>query len=405
MKVIPWAATGALLAAIAGCATPGDSGGGGGTGGTTSPEVCTPGDPTPAAGEAMFPFPQNRLSPYCYYPPACSASDVQTSWNKFKATFVVAGGNGLRVQRPESGGDTVSEGIGYGMIAAVYMTDKPTFDGLWIYTQQRLDGNGLMNWHYTAAGAVAGGGGATDGDEDIAFALMMADKQWPNAGYGTAARAMIAAILAHEVEGGSNVLKPGDNFGGSSQLDPSYIAPAYYRAFAAYTGNSQWLSVLSANNAVLARCANSSTGLVPDWCNSAGQAVAGPGGGGATQFGYDAARTPFRVALDACWNNDSAAMDLSGRVASFFANIGLTNVRDGYTLTGSPTGTSFQLVFQAPAAVAGMAANNAKLVSDGYNRIRSVVLNNTTAYNYFGASWGLLGQLMMTGNLVDFTAL
>src|SRR5215471_11033444 len=147
MKALPPALACLLAAALAGCATPGAGGGG------------------------SFPFPQHRLSSYCYYPPACNDADVSAAWDKWKSTFVVASGNTLRVQRPESGNDTVSEGIGYGMIAAVYMNDKATFDGLWGYAQQKLDGNGLMNWHYTSGGAIASGGsgGATDGDEDIAF--------------------------------------------------------------------------------------------------------------------------------------------------------------------------------------------------------------------------------------------
>jgi endo-1,4-beta-D-glucanase Y len=363
-----------------------------------------PGDPTPASGGAAFPFPQHRLSRYCYYPPACNDADVSTVWNMYKSTFIVPAGNGMRVQRPESGGDTVSEGLGYGMIAAVYMNDKPTFDGLWAYTNQRLDANGLMYWHQTAAGARAtdAGGGATDADEDIAFALVMADKQW--GGYTTPAKAMVAAILAHEVEGGSNVLKPGDNFGGSSQLDPSYIAPAYYRVFASYSGNNQWMSVLAANNAVLSKCANASTGLVPDWCNASGQAQPGPGGGSITAFGNDAARTPFRVALDACWTNDPDAMALAGKEAAFFDGIGMANLKDGYTLTGSVTGSTSQLFFQGPAAVAGMAGNKTQLVIDGYTRITRVVTNGGVTNNYFSASWAVLSELVMTGNFVNFTA-
>jgi len=412
MKALPPALACLLVGALAGCAAPGGGGGGAGgdmgTGGSGSAQTCMPGDPTPAAGGASFPFPQHRLSPYCYYPPACNDADVSAAWTKWKSTFVVASGSTLRVQRPDSANDTVSEGMGYGMIAAVYMNDKATFDGLWGYVSQgKLDGNGLMNWHYTSAGAIAqgGNGGATDGDEDIAFALVMADKQWGGTAYASSAKTMIAAILAHEVEGVTNVLKPGDNFGGSTRLDPSYIAPAYYRVFASYTGNSQWMSVLTANNNVLAACANPSTGLVPDWCTAGGAAIsASTTGGAVTAYGYDAARTPFRVTLDACWNNDPAAMALAGTLASFFDGMGLNNVRDGYTLTGTATGSSYQLVFQGPAAVTGMAGNKPQLVVDGYNRMKQVVATGGAAYNYFGASWGLLSQLLMTGNFVNFTA-
>ena len=52
-----------------------------------------------------------------------------TAWNTYKTKMIVNNGGGLRVQRPENGNDTVSEGIAYGMLMAVYMDDKATFDG------------------------------------------------------------------------------------------------------------------------------------------------------------------------------------------------------------------------------------------------------------------------------------
>ena len=81
---------------------------------------------------------------------------------------------------------TVSEGIAYGMLIAVYMgtkDDQMLFDDLWRYSQAHLNGNGLMHWGIAANGTtITGQGGATDADEDIAFALVMADKQWGSAG-------------------------------------------------------------------------------------------------------------------------------------------------------------------------------------------------------------------------------
>ena len=47
---------------------------------------------------------------------------------------------------------TVSEGIGYGMLIAVYMGDQMLFDNLWKYEQLHLDSNGLMNWSVDASG-------------------------------------------------------------------------------------------------------------------------------------------------------------------------------------------------------------------------------------------------------------
>src|SRR5215510_14436263 len=117
-----------------------------------------------------------------------------TAYAKWKNDTVVGAGTGMRrVQRTPSDPvnmytpamSTVSEGIAYGMLMAVYMAtkdDQTLFDDLWRYSQAHLNGNGLMNWAISSGGMTTGGGAATDADEDIAFALVMADKQWGSAG-------------------------------------------------------------------------------------------------------------------------------------------------------------------------------------------------------------------------------
>ncbi|GAL64937.1 glycoprotein gp2 [Algibacter lectus] len=42
--------------------------------------------------------------------------------------------------------ETVSEGIGYGMLLSVYANDKELFDGLWLYYKDFSNNNGVMNW-------------------------------------------------------------------------------------------------------------------------------------------------------------------------------------------------------------------------------------------------------------------
>ena len=92
--------------------------------------------------------------------------------------FVTSNGAGgfLRVQSPQHSGGTVSEGIGYGMIAAVYASDRPTFDGLWGYAKLHFDTDGLMNWQISSSGSIVGMNSATDADEDIAWAKNATDR-------------------------------------------------------------------------------------------------------------------------------------------------------------------------------------------------------------------------------------
>ncbi len=103
---------------------------------------------------------------------------------------------------PDTGPEPdVSEGDGYALLAAAYMADKPTFDGLWMYVHDNkmsVDemyqapcamrnagyeyGDGTIGWR---AGGTVGSGdadAAADGDFDIALALVIAAHNWPTGG-------------------------------------------------------------------------------------------------------------------------------------------------------------------------------------------------------------------------------
>ena len=200
----------------------------------------------------------------CVYPTAYNNNDVMAAYTKWKADLVVsdAGAGGFqRVQRTSTGqfpdgvststpaNSTVSEGIGYGMLIAVYMGDHTLFDNLWKYSQLHLDGNGLMNWSIGADGkSTPGMGAATDADEDIAWALAMADKQWGSSGslnYLNLAKTQIANIWNHEIYD-SKLAGPGDGWGPTNlynNINISYFAPAYYRLFKQLDGSHAWEAV------------------------------------------------------------------------------------------------------------------------------------------------------------------
>ena len=410
----------AIMAGGAGCASPSDATGTGGTGnsagttgdagtigtagtsGTTgtagSAPTCGPQTAPGPSGGANFPFPQHKLSPNCGYPSSCNDADVMMSWNTYKSKMIVNNGGGLRVQRPENGNDTVSEGIAYGMLMAVYMADKTTFDGLWAYAKAHRDGKGLMNWHLDANGGTVGSGAATDADEDMAFALIQADKQW--GGYSSDASTLVGAILASEVSG-SNVLLPDDSGNMNSDVSPSYFAPAYYKAFATF--NARWTMVADRSYTILNSCANATTGLVADWCTQSGgvSSRSNP-----PRYYYDAARTPFRIAQDACWNNDSRATAYLAKVAAFFNGLGPTGIRDGYNLDGtSPGSNAGIMVFEGPAGTAMMPskATYASFLLQNYARVVVTSKSGTaSAYNYYNGSWGVMTLMMMTGNMTPF---
>ena len=73
-----------------------------------------------------------------------------------------------------------------------------------------------MNWYIGPAGETLGTGAASDSDEDIAFALVVADARWGGRGslttnYIDLAKTQIGKIWQYEVDHTrSDVLKPGD---------------------------------------------------------------------------------------------------------------------------------------------------------------------------------------------------
>jgi endo-1,4-beta-D-glucanase Y len=245
-----------------------------------------------------------------------------------------------------------------------------------------------MNWKIDPGGGVAGDGrnSATDADEDMGFALVMADKQW--GGYASTAKDFLKKVST-ACFGSDGTIKAGDNY---VAVNPSYLAPAFYRTFAKYTGDSRWMTILDKSYQILQGTQNSTTGLVPDW--SSGRS--GP------NYGYDAARTPYRIALDACWNNEPRAISFSQTIAKFFAGVGAANIKDGYEVgTGNPMGPNTNSTFVGPAGTSAMPAKQTKLLDDAYAFVAAD--GNKGTESYFNLSWALFSALMMTGNIADLT--
>jgi endo-1,4-beta-D-glucanase Y len=427
-----------------GAAGTGGVGGSGGTGGTKPPR-----GPTPAANGVNFPFPQNREISRCVYPVNYLNTDVMTAWTQFKTDTVVSAGNdkdGMpmrRIQRTSSDPvnmytpamSTVSEGIAYAMLIAVYMgttADQSLFDDLWRYSQAHLNANGLMNWAIASNGTmVTGMGGATDADEDIAFALLMADKQWGGKGslkgnYIDLAKAQINNVWLHEIVD-SKLAGPGDSWGATDlwkNINISYFAPAYYRIFKMVDPGHAWDAVittsydtiLSPNNtldkgALKPANMNTNNGLVPAWCTSTGD----PSMTTPFNYQYDSCRTPFRIALDWCWFGETRAQLYLQKTSTFFSGIGAANIVDGYDLngnrkgqfftgTGAPTLAQQSAAFLGPAGVGAMVSNTYQtFVNDSYTRVATGQLKIGGAY--YDESWTALSLLMMTGNMLDYTSI
>jgi endo-1,4-beta-D-glucanase Y len=326
---------------------------------------------------------------------------LRSEWESWKSERITTNGaKGFkRVQRDGSNSyDTVSEGLGYGMILAVYFGEQTLFDDLYKYVKYYLNSRGLMAWHIDSNGNIIGTGGsdaATDADEDIAVALVFAHKKWGSNGttkYESEAKNYINNIYNHMVEKGTFVLKPGDTFGGSNCTNPSYFSPAWYRIFADFTGNNAWINVADKCYEIADKARNKNTGLVPDWCTASGGQASGMG----YDFKYDAIRYQWRAAIDYSWYGTSKAKTHCDKINNFFKNIGYSNIKDGYTISGSQISANHTSTFVACCAASAMTGDDNSYMKNIYNQ--NIKIKDIGNYSYYGNSLRMMILLYTTGN-------
>ena len=351
------------------------------------------------------PFPQNKTYSYGLMPSNKNASDASSAYSTWKTNFLAPCNNGRFRVKFDNAAQTVSEGIGYGMLLSAYAGDKSVFDGLWLYYKDFKNSHGVMHWKIDGCTGVSGSNGATDSEVDAAMALIVANSQWASSGtinYNADAKALIGAIKNFEVESGSLVLKPGDMFGGSNLTNPSYFAPGYFRAFGQFTNDASFWNGVSAKtyqviNANLS-AHNAAGGLVSDWTRADGSYSSDAGGyvNGGTKYTYDAARTPWRIAVDYVWYGSAEAKTYSQKSSDFVrVNLGGSrNIKDGYNQDGSASGQWHNSTFVGAFAAAAMGGGNQSHLDDSYGDLKGI----NDASSYFNQTLKTLYLYLLTGN-------
>jgi endo-1,4-beta-D-glucanase Y len=365
---------------------------------------CPVTDTFKSTGSAAKAFPQNKAPSGGSCAIATNAAKFNTAisqiYKRWTANFVRSSGSGLKVICPEQeSGVTTSESMGYGMLISAAMGDKDSFDKMYAYVQTQLS-NGLMTWK------VGGSGSATDGDEDIIYALYIAAGQW-GASYKTEADKMAGAFAA-DVSG--DVIKGGNQF---DPLNPSYFAPAAYRKFAGSFGSmiTKTYGLISANISA------STAGLPTDWADKASgapkaatdvgaQVTSGLTGGAV--FGFDAARVPWRLGLDVC-TGGSEGKDILGKVITFFSSkydngATIDFLKAGWVKQDGSVHTAAvdcQGSFIGPMGVAGMAVggDTGNTFRDrAFRAILDIEDYGDFNHTYFPSTVGFLTLLLMSGN-------
>lgn len=344
------------------------------------------------------PFPQNINYPFGFKPDTITSQEAQSTYKKWKELYLVQCKDGYRVTC-ESQDETRVEAIGFGMILTAYFGDKKEFDGLFDFYQSKrtTNANNLMAWNVSCDG-INDPGSATDGDIDVAFALIVAHNQW-GGNYLQEAREVIQTIKNSVVFTCDNLfaLAPGfsqgGKWGGCDLTDIQYYTPAFFRIFAEVSGDNDWTRLADDTYTILNAGAHPKTSLVPDW-----QSVNGIPGGNSNRISYycyDACRVPWRMALDYLWNGNEQAKNWCAKVSDWAYHLGPPSIRDGYNLDGTEHNQGYHnSAFVGGFAVAAMC--NSQAIADAFGaEMRSGQLTDDS---WFILSTRSLYLLSITGN-------
>jgi hypothetical protein len=389
-----------------------------------------PGDPARPFGAHTQSYPPGTLAPT--QSPAALDRATAALYDRWKAAHVVArcgAGRYLVDTDGDTTGATVSEAHGWGMVITVLMAGHDpaahtVFDGMVRYYQDHPSSidPALMAW---AQGRdcrnVSGSDAATDGDLDIAYALLLADRQWGSRGaldYAALARRMMAAILRREVHPTARTLLVGDWAQGDAQADGTRLsdyAIDHLRAFRRASGDAAWDVVIRRSYEVIAQlqtgysrdAAGTVTGLVPDFAvgmvaRDARPAPArwleGPNDGA---YSWNSCRTPWRLATDYLVSGETRARDAVRPMAGWSRRVsGMrpASIASGYSLRGERLGGTDpgEMAFIAPFAVAAMTDPTQQAWLDAL--WSHLVATPYGGSRYFGNSIRLLSMIVVSGN-------
>lgn len=292
-------------------------------------------------------------------------------WQSYQKNYIDAQ-TGRTVDRQRDN-VTTSEGESYTLLRAVWADDKPAFDKSWQWTKANLQRpqDNLFSWLYGqktdgSYGILTDQGGqntATDADTDIALSLVFASNRWHDSSYIDEAKKIIPSIWKQEVvmASGTPIVTADDiekNAPSRIVINPSYFAPYAYKIFAQLDPQDPWQQVVDSSYNLLTQSMqqpldkDKSAILPPNWVlldKTTGKLLPPTATTTTTDYGFDALRTPFRLALDYQWNGDGRAKTLLEQMSFLGTQWQNSNTLfSTYSHDGQPTSAT-----EAPAMYGG----------------------------------------------------
>ncbi len=237
--------------------TAGASGRGGAAGGSTTGSGGARGECTPPASYA------NLFVTVSGHTQAESDDKVSKAWSSL---FNPSGSGTIYFNGPGTNesyvqdiynNDVRSEGMSYGMMVAVQLDHQTEFDRIWSWVKNHMaQGTGEIRWRCQTSGSGCAGGGAPDGEEYFATALIFASHRWGDStgaakiAYSTEAKWVLDVIRTKYFNSQYHLVK---FVSSSNNVDPSYVLPAFYEVWACFdTANADfWKESATAGRAYM----------------------------------------------------------------------------------------------------------------------------------------------------------
>ena len=295
---------------------------------------------------------------------------------------------------------------------------KAIFDDLYHYYTAHPSGKSknLMAWAQNLNGADLDNTSATDGDMDIAYSLLLADKQWGSMGkinYLRQAKAMINAIMQYEInhKTWSVLLSDGVESESGDYFDTrsSDFMPAHFKAFEQATGDKRWIKVIDAGYKLFITMEDKyspDAGLLPDFIVRLNKAP-NPAKPHFLEsrydgdYNYNACRVPWRIGTDYLTSGDKRAKLINDRINHWIretTNNNTYNLSAGYTLAGNDIKDRYfeALSFIAPFGVSAMVdKKNRQWLNHVWDYLTAFKMKD---YDYYDNTIKLLNMLILSGN-------
>jgi len=380
---------------------------------------------------ANFPFPQHSEYKGTYLSPSnYSQKELDNHTTKFydnwKQKYLKnnCSDDQYYVDYDEGNTINVSEGLGYGMMITVIMAGYDTeakiyFDGMFRFFKAHPSSinENLMAWEQIEGCITNPDGGndaASDGDIDIAYALLLADKQWGSSGeinYISEAKNLMNAIMQDEINQETWTVKLGDwstsndpNFYYSTR--PSDFITDHFRAFNVINPNANWDKVINTCYNLIENMQTNyseTTGLIPDFIINTNTSAM-PANAQFLESDYDgnyyynSCRVPWRITTDYLISGDTRAKNALDKINNWIISDtkgNVENISAGYLLTGTAIADYNDLVFSGAFAVSATTSNNQTWLNNLYNQM----VNQSISDNgYYGNTLKMLYMITISKN-------